>query len=303
MSVPFALWTPDVAQALERLLVAPPVAEPLAIFDMDGTCLHHDAGEAVFHALVDACGFAFDDTLFAHIGASYGADTIRAAWHALQSVAPDDRSQHPMFARYRANMLWAYYGRVQQEGVRVAYPWLVQLLAGLAEAALGVAVRDMLRAELQRPLGREAVASAADRIALSVAHGVRPYPAVQSLMHALWDAHWEIWIVSASNRWTVEACIDLFQWPVHGAIGMAVAVERGVLTSRLVEPAPVAEGKVAAIAHHIGRMPALVLGDSANDYAMMQLATHVSVLIDHGHADRRAHACAHGWLVQPAWKT
>jgi len=89
----------------------------------------------------------------------------------------------------------------------------------------------------------------------------------------------QIWIVSASARWVVEAAVRPFGVPRTRVIGMAVDVEEGVLTDRLIEPAVNREGKVQAIERVIGRTPLVAVGNSVHDLAMLKAAC-LAVLVN-----------------------
>ena len=78
-----------------------------------------------------------------------------------------------------------------------------------------------------------------------------------------------------------------------------VEVEDGEYTSTLLEPIPFDVGKRDLIDQWIRRRPALAFGDSNTDYAMLECATELAVVIDRHNPDTQAYAREKGWLLQP----
>src|SRR5207253_1938648 len=96
---------------------------------------------------------------------------------------------------------------------------------------------------------------------------------------------WDVWIVSASNRYVVEAGARLVGVdPSHVVAGEPV-VEHGVLGDKLVAPLPWGPGKVSGIVRQIGRKPDLVSGDSRGDLWMMRYSKGAVLLNEHPEKD------------------
>lgn len=184
-------------------------------------------------------------------------------------VAPD--AQGDVWASYEA--------RVREDRTR-GYAWAVQAMAGLAEEDVRARARDF-----------------AERFVPAQA-----FPAFRALVEEARSRGCDIWVVSASSQWIVEAGVALMGFDPDRVLGMRVEVENGVLTDRLVAPLTNEAGKVAAIEAMIGRRPTLVTGDSSGDFEMLAVAERVALLITQpGRTDPEyaAHAQAQGWLVQP----
>lgn len=254
-------WSPPIREALERLVVAKRGAapRPVAVLDLDNTCLLNDTGEAVLYHLVTT-----------------GALPRRT--------------------------LWAYDDRLKRDGGAAAYPWLVQAMAGMRETALVAAARAAIGGELAMPIGTETI-PAGDGIPapLTIARGLRPFPAMARLMTLLKAHGFAVWIISASSRWAVAETIRACGWPVDGFVGISVVVKGLVLTDQLETPIPFGPGKIAVIRQRIGRSPALAIGDSLHDYPMLSLATDCAIVIDHRRGTAHDEATRRGWLRQPAW--
>lgn len=101
----------------------------------------------------------------------------------------------------------------------------------------------------------------------------RMFPEMQKLVHSLADQGCEIWAVSSTNTWVIEAGVRRFGMPSERVIAASVVVENGVATNRLVR-VPTGEGKVAAIRKLIQRVPDAVFGNSIHDAAMLESAKH-----------------------------
>ena len=104
----------------------------------------------------------------------------------------------------------------------------------------------------------------------------RLFPSVVELLQALLRGGVRVAIVSASNRWLIEAAArDLGVPPVAG---VAVELDAGRLTDRLVAPLPSDEGKVHWARALLGGPPALAVGNGAIDLALLQDAKHRVVI-------------------------
>jgi phosphoserine phosphatase len=80
-----------------------------------------------------------------------------------------------------------------------------------------------------------------------------------------------VWAVSSTNDWVLEEGLRDFGIPAGGMLCTRVAVENGILTSRLLD-VPSGAGKAAALERAGVRRPDLVFGNSIHDAAMLRLA-------------------------------
>lgn len=142
------------------------------------------------------------------------------------------------------------------EGFRLAYPWAVAAMAGLKE---DVVIREA--AKFARTFVR-----------------MHLYPPMARLLRTLNDAGKIIYLVSASNHWVVSAAAEILGFSPERVIAIRSKVIKGVLTGRIVEPAPVAEGKVAALLAWGVRRIVLAAGDSGNDEPMLKHARYAFVV-------------------------
>jgi phosphoserine phosphatase len=102
---------------------------------------------------------------------------------------------------------------------------------------------------------------------------MRIFPEMQKLVHALTEQGCEIWAVSSTNQWVIEAGVRRFGIPEGRVIAASVVIENGVATDRLIR-VPTDEGKAAAIREVIQQEPDAVFGNSIHDAAMLELAKH-----------------------------
>jgi phosphoserine phosphatase len=108
----------------------------------------------------------------------------------------------------------------------------------------------------------------------------------------------EVWLVSGSNQWLIEAAALHFAIPRERVLATAVHIDRGLVTSTLIR-VPCGRGKVEALlAENVQRVD-LACGNSIYDrellsFAQNGIATNPSPELLH-------FANQHGWNVfQPA---
>jgi phosphoserine phosphatase len=105
----------------------------------------------------------------------------------------------------------------------------------------------------------------------------RIFPEMQKLVHALADQGCEIWAVSSTNNWVIEAGVRRFGIARERVIAASVVCEDGIATDRLIR-VPTDEGKAKVIREIIRRVPDAVFGNSIHDAAMLELAKHPFVV-------------------------
>jgi phosphoserine phosphatase len=104
------------------------------------------------------------------------------------------------------------------------------------------------------------------------------FPAVQGWLQHLTARGWEVYVVSASNRWSVEIGAASLGVPSERVIGLSVVVEDGRLTDRVVEPVPTLEGKPTLLRKAAGRDADVAFGNSVLDLPLLLAsATPVAV--------------------------
>lgn len=101
----------------------------------------------------------------------------------------------------------------------------------------------------------------------------RIFREMQTLLRALLEDGCEVWAVSSTNNWVIEAGVRRFGIPKERVIAASVICKDGIATEKLIR-VPTGEGKATAIREIIQRTPAAVFGNSVHDAAMLELARH-----------------------------
>jgi phosphoserine phosphatase len=300
-------WTDEVYeelnQAVERASVhsSEHVERPVAVFDFDNTCIFHDIGELFSHYLIDEIGYRYDlDAFWELVDPRDGRDHIRQLTHSLLEMDPARRRHCDIYDAYLAEMGAIYGRKYVREGAQSCYEWAVRLHVGMTPEeirrhtvrAMALEVGAEIRCEVRDTRRGEKV---------RIDHGIRIHEEFRRLMPALEAAGFDVWVVSATNQWTVETFAELvFGVPRERVLGNRVHPgEDGLLSATTCEPVLYRQGKVDIIAQEIGRQPALVFGDSLTDFEMMCEASELAVLIDCGHAELRDKAERRGFAIQP----
>lgn len=316
-------WLPSTKKHLEVLIERHAHQGKIVVLDFDNTIVCRDAGESTFGAL---------------------AEKVKTSACA-QQLSP------PFFVRSKRYSVEdnpiAYYGALQKAtahqaggsvGYFVAYPWSVQVMAGLTAAQVVEATEYawMQEASEELPFRKPFL-----------------YPEMVDLIGVLICNGFLVHIVSAANIWTVRWVVekvlnpllrdqfgdDVFIGPDH-MIGIALLMQhaetnylyndtllvrtlaaethayaaldpdvlgRYTLTSQMVFPISAYAGKAANIVQYITKDPPfLVAGDSMNDFEMMRSAEHrlwIARLeepeLQYSVANRIDDREAGTWLVQP----
>lgn len=293
-------FSDEVRARLQEAVSAPRSGRAVAVFDYDNTCILGDIGELFAQWLVDELLYRTDlEVFWEQIDPRDGRDHARALARELHALSVDDPARDDLYAEYRAEMAAIYPRLMGREGKKVAYAWAVLLHVGLTEQQMFDYSAACVAHEWSRSLGREVLRTTrGESIEFEV--GMRRFAAIRRLHQWLRDNGFEVWIVSATNWWTVSTAARLmYGHDPAFAVGNRVEVRDGVLTEDFVAPALFRDGKVEVIKREIGVRPQLVFGDSETDLSMMEWAETLAVLIDHGNAETRDAAARLGWAVQP----
>lgn len=97
------------------------------------------------------------------------------------------------------------------------------------------------------------------------------FPEMLALVAELQRRGTDIWAVSSTNDWVIEEGVRRFNIPASHVLSARVAIEAGVITSRIVD-VPTDEGKVAALRGVGIEAPDVVFGNSIHDGAMLDMA-------------------------------
>jgi HAD superfamily phosphoserine phosphatase-like hydrolase len=171
--------------------------------------------------------------------------------------------------------IWAEYEARVDENRALGYAWAVQLMAGIPES-------DIVRWSVQL-----------------AAAWPNYRPAMAKLVKGMAEFGFDVWIVSATNQWTVRAAAPKMNFDPAKVIAMASQPKNGMMTASMVEPLICNAGKVAAIQAKFGRLPDISFGDSMGDFEMLSASAHPIVIgrNDKPNAALMAKATANYWPV------
>ncbi len=101
----------------------------------------------------------------------------------------------------------------------------------------------------------------------------RVFPEMQLLTRRLAEQGCDLWAVSSTNNWVVEAGAAHFGIARDHVLAACVHVESGCATDRI-HRVPTDELKVVAIREVIGKPVHGVFGNSIHDHAMLEIGEH-----------------------------
>lgn len=292
-------WNSKTRRALERLIERGAGKSLPVVFDFDNTLVCGDVGEATLAVLIRD-GIVKPDKLPATFSPPFRLpDNQRVSLQTSADAA----------AYYDAFLAPTIHGDADPTPLANGYAWAVEVMQGLR-------VSDVTRAT---KLACAHAKPPHDGFIEATPGGTRfpaPYfyPAMVELIAVLLRNDFDVWIVSASNAWSVRWMVlnelnpllhqhggqrglttdhvigitmlltdqrgslykdNLLRRENPGYAGLAEKVLRGFrLTSRLHFPVSTYSGKIAAIFDHIGRPPYLCVGDSPGDLPMLAFSQH-----------------------------
>lgn len=304
--LPLGAWKPEVHAALLALINQhginaagyDPERPPLAVFDCDETLICNDLGEAMLRFMVTRRRFHADRGFWQLIPERYGRDAIQAAFSAIAGRSDVEVKDTAAYRRFRAGLIGAYEALRANDGLEAAYLFAARLLRGLHERSVAELVEDVLDYELDRPLSHEDIPPGPPFSGLQVPAGIRVYREMLNLLDVLDTYGFQTWIVSSSNAYVVRGLARRIDFPEDRVLGIELQSQSGMLTDRVVEPAPVGEGKLELFLDTTGRSPVLVIGDSMNDFELLENCEGLSVVMDRGDDDLLERARELGWLIQ-----
>lgn len=292
-------WRPQVYEWLQDLLQTAPSDSPAAVFDFDNTCILGDIGELFSHFLIDEMRYRYDlDEFWAQIHEEDGRADLREITEAALAIPRALRPTSAEYQRYQAEMGALYGRRLKRAGKRDCYEWAVRLHVGLRPQQIKAWTQEAIENELASDIAVERRLSATGE-EVKISRGIRYLLEMGQLMHALEQAGFEVWVVSATNIWSVRVFAGYFGIPPERVLGNRVTIEDGLLTGQTQSPVLFREGKVAIIDQVIKKQPLLVAGDTITDFEMLCYAQEMALVIDCGNQTLRDSARERRWALQP----
>jgi HAD superfamily phosphoserine phosphatase-like hydrolase len=99
------------------------------------------------------------------------------------------------------------------------------------------------------------------------------FPELRHLVQQLQSQGCDVWAVSSTNEWVIQAAMKHFGIDKKKILAAAVEIDGGRITNRLIR-VPSGEGKPRAIRDVIGKNPDAAFGNSRWDAAMLAIAQH-----------------------------
>ena len=185
-------------------------------------------------------------------------------WEIKRGLLSDDiaRRERSRYAEYKA-------GKVSEDDMCGE---MVTIHAGLAESDLQQAAREYFEQNV------------AGRI----------FSEMRELVSRLQHAGCDVWAVSSTNQWVIEAAMKHFAINEKKVLAAAVKIENGRITDQLIR-VPSGEGKPRAIRNVIGRDPDAAFGNSRWDADMLAIARHAFAV--NPNPDLESMARAQGWTI------
>ncbi len=200
---PSGRWQTDVRHAIESWVAEGAGRGEKAVFDFDNTLVCRDIGEATFAAVIES-GRLVPAKLPAEVSPSFrlGEKTI-----ALDQVA--DAAEY-----YEAFLQATEHQEGETEPYANGYGWIVQAMSGMTAAEVVEATRT---AYADAAGAKDALDPALGQTRL---HGYRQpffYPEMVDFVALLLENGFDVWVVSASNVWSVRWMVTQVLSPMLAA--------------------------------------------------------------------------------------
>ena len=172
---------------------------PSAVFDCDGTVIKGDIGEAMFHRQIERFWFRVSP------GSVWpdhpAAQEIDRLYRTLQNMPERSRNTSAEFSAFADHLISWYIDQIRDGLVAKACTDIVRLFAGFGREDVRALARTTWEIELTSPMGSRMLGTA------SVSSGVRYLRPAVTLLEALQRRGFDLWVVSGSNKWSVEAAL------------------------------------------------------------------------------------------------
>jgi phosphoserine phosphatase len=262
---------PVIDEFLASYIISPREVTPLAVVDCDGTIIKGDIGEAMFY-------FQIERFLFRESPASLWPDhpdrkQLDQLYQSLVQNPPFIGSQDGRHISFANLLLDWYFDQLKAGNTMKACSDIVRLWSGFRESEVVEIARDTLKSELapgppERLLGK-----------FLLPRGVRYIRETREMLERIKAAGFNLWIVSGSNIWSVrEVCRPLPVAPSQVA-GVSLGRKGDLISSLVLHPVPVAEGKVELMKAKGFPKPLIVVSNSIQDLPLFQHCTGLKVLV------------------------
>jgi phosphoserine phosphatase len=266
---------------------------PLAVFDCDGTVIQGDMGEAMFYRQIEQFHFRRSPALVwrdhprrEEIGRLYGE---------LASLSAAERTASSAFGPFAEILLSRYFDQIASGEVVKACADIVRLFTGYTPEEVRGLARATFDAEFSSPVGTRRLGGR------DLSRGARFIRESVDLIGALRERRFDIWVVSGSNKWSVEPVFRRFGIPEDRIIGIDLEVRDGLLSDRPEVPVPIRAGKVDALRRRTPIVPLLAASDSKNDIPLLLHSAGLRIRINSRKRDTADFFRAAGIVPDASW--
>ncbi|MBE7479046.1 MAG: haloacid dehalogenase-like hydrolase [Polyangiaceae bacterium] len=313
-----------------------PAKRPVAVFDWDNTVVKNDIGDATLFWMLK------HDVILQPPGKDWGLtnpDLTAAAKSALNAACdaaaaagtPLPTSATPACA---AEIMSIYYNGKTAAGAAAwtdanttttnqPYAWVSQLQAGHTPAEVRAWAQAAFEENVGAPIGTTQTLFGVS----GVAGYLRIYEQIRDLAETLDENGFDVWVVTASPQYVVEAVSEKIGVPPHQVIGIRPVLNAGLITYGFEGCGTLANGQTSLITYYAGKRcwinkvifgepaasqlapnpdpskrPVFVAGDSDTDLAMLKDATVLKLVIERHKLEVSCNAWANyqnKWLHQP----
>jgi len=286
-------FDPALSAFLARHEHHPQNSRPSAVFDCDGTLIRGDIGEAMFHRQIEHFWFKISP---ASVWPDHPAvEEIDALYHALRAMPEDSRGTTPEFSAFADLLVSWYVDQIRDGLIAKACTDIVRLFSGFTPQEVRSLARETWELECASPLSPRPLGSG------SVPSGIRYLRPAVELLRELQRRDFDIWVISGSNRWSVEAVFAPLAVRADRVIGIGLHEREGVLTAEEETPVPIREEKVAALRIRSRTRPLLVASDSKNDIPLFRDARELKVRINSRNRDTEDFFRSFGSSPDASW--
>jgi phosphoserine phosphatase len=120
------------------------------------------------------------------------------------------------------------------------------------------------------------------------------FPEMRDLVRRLQDSRCDVWAVSSTNEWVIQAAMQHFRIDNEKVLAASAKIEGGRITDQLIR-VPSGKGKPLAIHDVIGKDPDAAFGNSRWDAEMLAIAQHAFAV--NPNPDLENTARERGWTI------
>ncbi len=103
---------------------------------------------------------------------------------------------------------------------------------------------------------------------------LHPFPFQKALLQYLKKQGLTVYVVTASVTWLIETAVELYDLPVDQVLGVETDLEGALITSKIIRPSPVSEGKGPVFLKHTkGSRCFLAGGNTSSDIPLLEMAS------------------------------